>query len=506
MSRPVYNYDEKSAVPETGSEESENNMILMNVGGLMDITTGRWKLGKKGEMILVGGLPPTLGVMGRGNVGKTTLMRSLMLRGASRLVEAGKKPYIETYDTEATHEKDRMNTLAETNYPFKGRNLFREGIWKVVDSITVMGEKWLKNSVAWWEQKAGKDRKKNLIETPILDEDGKPIEMLVPTFHELDSLSDFMTSDIFEILDKSELTDKETKTIYMRLGLHKLRVLLQVCSQAVKSNSYVTIAAQVGDKIEMATGGPPQMPQKQMQYMRVQDKMKGVPPKFEFLPTVVNQVLTSSPAVDGNKCSEYPLHPDDKEEDSTDLNYTNMVCVRSKVGLSGTRFRLLTRQSLGLMFSETEFDYLRNFKAGKDSPIKVSDGGFGLGKVGYRWFCLIYPEGKFSRQELHMKIDEDPKLERAITITAEILQMRTYARMRNLIEYPTIEELYEKLEAEYGWDTLLETRGYWTLNQYEHPLPFLSTLDILRMYHGEYVPYWWKGKKDKVTDDKKVTA
>lgn len=496
MARPVYDIAEVG-LNETSSEESQNNMILLPVGGLMDVTTGRWKIGMRGEMILVGGLPPTLGTTGRGNVGKTTLMRSLMLRASSRLVEAGDKPYIETYDTESTHEKDRMNRIAEQNYPFRGRNLFTLGIWKVVDSITVMGEKWLKNSVKWWEEKIDKtNHKKNVRTTPIMGEDGKPIVMHVPSFHELDSLSDFMTSDIFEILDKSELTDKETKTIYMRLGLHKLRVLLQVCAQAVKSSSFVTIAAQIGDKIEISTGGPPSMPQKEMQYQRLQDKMKGVPDKFTFLPTVVNQVLTSTAAVDGNKCAEYPLSPEDKEDESTDLNYTNMVCIRSKVGLSGTRFKLVVRQSLGLMFSETEFHHLREFKPGKDSKIQLSDGGFGLGKAGYRWFPIIYPEGKFSRQELHTAIDDDPRLERAITITSEILQMRTYAPMRNIIEFPTMEELYEKLEKEYGWDTLLDTRGYWTLNQYTHPLPFLSTLDILRMYHGEYVPYWWTGKKE----------
>ena len=44
----------------------------------------------------------------------------------------------------------------------------------------------------------------------------------------------------------------------------------------------------------------------------------------------------------------------------------------------------------------------------------------------------------------------------------------------------------------YDWNVLLETRGYWTPNQYEHPIPFLSTVDLLKMRVGKYTPYWLK--------------
>lgn len=55
----------------------------------------------------------------------------------------------------------------------------------------------------------------------------------------------------------------------------------------------------------------------------------------------------------------------------------------------------------------------------------------------------------------------------------------------------TPEELRVGLEKKgYKWDVLLNTRGFWTFEEDKHPLPFLSTMDLLRMYHDEYHPYW----------------
>jgi hypothetical protein len=37
---------------------------------------------------------------------------------------------------------------------------------------------------------------------------------------------------------------------------------------------------------------------------------------------------------------------------------------------------------------------------------------------------------------------------------------------------------------------LLNTRGWWTLDNDKQEVPFLSTLDLLRMRKGLYHPYW----------------
>jgi hypothetical protein len=61
----------------------------------------------------------------------------------------------------------------------------------------------------------------------------------------------------------------------------------------------------------------------------------------------------------------------------------------------------------------------------------------------------------------------------------------------------TPKELYEDLiKAGYEWDTLLNTRGWWTHELGEaDELPFLSTMDLLRMRKGLYHPYWLEEDK-----------
>ncbi len=61
--------------------------------------------------------------------------------------------------------------------------------------------------------------------------------------------------------------------------------------------------------------------------------------------------------------------------------------------------------------------------------------------------------------------------------------------------YCTPQELYDDLKAKgFDWDVLLNTRGYWTYLDDPNPLPFLSTMDLLRMRTGEYFPYWMDEK------------
>lgn len=474
---------------ETETKESDNNMILLPVGGLKDIVNGRWKEGMRGEMILIGGLAPTNGYIGKGNTGKTTNMREDTLTAAGRVGEAGIEPRIETHDTEDTHDKDRMQILAEKQPAFEGINMFVQGIWKVTDYASMPSEIWFDLRTKWLkEDKMKKYRKDFEIDTPIKGLDGRPIKMLVPTFTELDSLSDFKTSDIIEMMRKNEIGNSAANTLHARLGLHKLRVLMEICPLATAASDYVTLAAQVGVKMEMASGPMAPKMSKDMQYMKVNEKVKGVPDKFNFLPTIVYQVFNTSQMWDNNKCSEYPKVSSDHEYESTDLNLTYMKVIRNKTGTSGSQISVVVSQRDGVLKDVTEFHFCRTYA---DPSLKKGE-TFGMNRVGHGWQSKMLPGVNFTRNTLRETLAANPKLQRAINITAEIGQMKLL--MRDLIEYPDMDDFVNKIEEEYGWDNLLDTRGYWTLNQYEHPDAYLSSYDLLRMYHGLYVPYWWKGK------------
>ena len=62
----------------------------------------------------------------------------------------------------------------------------------------------------------------------------------------------------------------------------------------------------------------------------------------------------------------------------------------------------------------------------------------------------------------------------------------------------TPKELYEDIKKlGYDWNELLDTRGYWTLDQYKNKVPFLSTVDLLKMRKGIYKPYFIKNPKQE---------
>ena len=62
----------------------------------------------------------------------------------------------------------------------------------------------------------------------------------------------------------------------------------------------------------------------------------------------------------------------------------------------------------------------------------------------------------------------------------------------------TPKELYEDIKKlGYDWNVLLDTRGYWTIDQYTNKVPFLSTVDLLKMRKGLYTPYFLKDNKEK---------
>lgn len=87
-----------------------------------------------------------------------------------------------------------------------------------------------------------------------------------------------------------------------------------------------------------------------------------------------------------------------------------------------------------------------------------------------------------------------------MNITAELCQIHEYwYHMTEDLLSPT--ELFEGVQkAGFDWDFLLEhTRGYWVLEEDPRPLGlFLSTMDLIRIARGLYVPYWWDAEKKEV--------
>ena len=81
-----------------------------------------------------------------------------------------------------------------------------------------------------------------------------------------------------------------------------------------------------------------------------------------------------------------------------------------------------------------------------------------------------------------------------------ILEMAEYkkGRCKYLIAMGCLVQRYydDLIKLGYDWDIILQTRGWWAIKQYSTIIPpFLSSIDLLYMRLGKYIPYWMDENK-----------
>ena len=466
--------------------------VYIPVGCLMDIPTSSLVLGTKGETLYNGGLGQVVGIAGAGNNFKSTLIHYIILSAASKVAEAT-KTYILTYDTEVNISIERLERFAR-EFPSLGEHpiVGEDPIWAVMDKSNIPANKWGDKLFEYMTQKEEDKKSYVTIECMLDPYTRKPMTVPVPTFVEIDSFTEFEAESVTDMLS-GDLDAKDTNTYAMKQGNFKTKFLAQLPGRCPSSSTYIALTAHTGDKVNMGLQ-PWEEPSKKLQFLKNGDSIKSVGSKFSFLTNIAYQAHTGSAFYNqGTKAPEYPKDPNDVMK--CDLNKVILTTLRSKAGPSGVNTEILISQTEGVLPTLTEFHFLRQNKSG--TP------GFGISGNDRSYYLDIYPDVSLSRTTVRSKIDNDPKLRRAINITAELLQLSVYHRdliTTGLMCTPA--ELYEDIKKlGYDWNTLLDTRGYWTFNQYSHPVPYLSTVDLLKMRKGLYKPYWLND--DKKSEDKK---
>ena len=227
-------------------------------------------------------------------------------------------------------------------------------------------------------------------------------------------------------------------------------------------------------------GGGREVPIVKLQHLKNGDKIKGTTDKFTFITHNCYHAFNAKPLInDGTKAPEYPRSSDDNLKLDTDLSIVTIRNLRSKSGMSGMTQALVVSQSKGVLPALTEFHYLRE------------NDYYGLEGSNVNYAPALYPTCKLGRTTVRAKLDEDPMLRRAINIMSEMLQIKSLWRNVPKELMCTPKELYEDLKAKgYDWNVLLSTRGWWTIDNDKHPIPYLSTMDLLMMRKGLYHPYW----------------
>jgi len=456
-------------------------MISIPVGALMDIPTAEWIRGTHDQRIMNGGIGNVTGYVGPGNSGKTTIMRYTALSALSRVYLSVKDDaYYSSYDTELNAHEGRNKHLSCAFDVFKDMDLLKDGIWQITNKAIYSGNKFFAAVKDYLLEKR-KDKKAFRFNTAFLDRDGiSPMKVMHPSFTDMDSLTQFVTDDVEKMIDDTEVGQKEGNTIFMRQGLAKMRMLMEIPSLAASASNYFLFTAHIGKSIVMPAGPMTLPPRKQLQGMRDDEIIKGVSNNFFYLLHNCWLLSTSKPLLNKDtRAPEYPFEPGDEVAGDLDLNITALKQLRGKNGSSGFNIEIIWSQREGVLAGLSEFHYIKRMER------------FGLEGSDRDYALTLLPDVRLSRTKVRKVIRDTPKLQRALEITSQLCQMYEFHRyMKNeLMEIPDLKKKLEDLG--YDWDFILtHTRGWNTLEDETHPLFPFSTYDLCRAANGLYRPYW----------------
>lgn len=450
------------------------------VGGLLDIPAGRFYKGQKNDNVLSGGFTNFIGCGGRGNTFKTTLLLSLCLIVLKRY----DLTKLVVYDAELTFEWARIEDICIA----MGID-FDDLVSQTRLVLTSSGEH---SGNEWWgivrsiSQRRAKDRKRLQVGTPFTSKHGGITKSLPLEMHLLDSMSQLQTDAIEDIYNKNEIDSGAANTDALRGAAIKTRMVMQAPSITTQGGLSLLATAHIGDEMKLDQYAPFKQ---QLMFLKKGLKFKNCPEKFTFLTSICYAIASAEPKLNKDKAAEYPAPGFKGNVGDTDLMELDLIIIRSKHGPSGHNFSLLVSQTEGYLPTLSEYNYL------KDRKDKF--GLLGPEGVHQNYRLALYPDLLIKRNDIREEIGINPKLCRALEITSELCQMYDY-----WVDYPREEvvapsDLYNKLkEMGYDWNLLLDTRGYWTYDHYENPVKPLSTQDLLDMYFGRYVPWWYPNPKD----------
>lgn len=473
-----------------GIPQNKEIRFRANVGGTIDIPTGRWHHGEYGESIMNGGVTLYEGVSGKANNFKTTIVADFVAIILERYTNM--QSSCTWSDQEETSDMGRIASIIVQK---KGFDVFADDPMAIYDLgyITVT-DKGSMPSNKWWEGirnfvDAKVKNKSLMMDSEFADRHGKPISFLLPSVSVIDSISELEGEDVMAIRDKTEIGQKEANMLYMHQGRGKDRLIREAQTVASRGNHFMLMTAQWGeDKADIGASPMSGPKAKKMNTIRQGEKIRGVPDSFLYLPQHVWLINGSENLKDDSRSNaEFPLDFDSSVE-NLDLWRCPTSMIRSKTGLSAFSLDLIVSQKRGFQPTLTEFFNI--FRRKKR---------YGIDGAGQHYSLDLYPELKLQRTEIRTKIDTDPLLRRAINITSEISQIGDYD-VHWSSRIPTMKDLRKKLEADgYDWNILLQTRGWFTFKEFK-PFcdPFLSSMDILKMYYNEYTPYWLEADKKTI--------
>jgi hypothetical protein len=457
---------------------------MFNVGGRFDLITGKWVTMKDGSSVINGGLSQYFAVSGPANSYKSTVLQFFKAQAMDKLCHLA-VPSALTYDTENTYDYSHLSEIISSTDELKHTNVITDSLWMVVSKNLQMLDEFWKTLTDWMAELA-KGRRK-LLSTPMYDVRKRDdFKMPFPPFVSIDSVSEAESTNVEKKNKKLSIGDKKARMYFMDTGFDKARVLTMLGPMAMRAGAFIQLTSHLGDK--NAISGD--IPTKELTDMPVGKILKGVPDKFRYL--LINIFLTKTAVVSKTDANtiRFPITRASKSDKPGDLQTVVTTLVRSKSSISGGVVKAYVSQTYGLQPTLTEL-----------MALKEECNGFGIIGNNTTYAMAIYPEVKMMRTTLRELIASDPKLRRAICITSEMEQTFSRYLFTDAEQVCTPEQLYNDLiEMGYDWDKILQSRGWWTLEDDKHPIPRLTTMDLLNIRIGKYKAPWamatGKGKKN----------
>jgi hypothetical protein len=467
---------------------------MLNVGCLFDIPSGRYYPGKNGESILNGGLANFSGFVGMPNMFKTAL--SLYQLGC--VLNRYSSSNMAANDTENTLSVERIMEHLSQFENLENTDLVEQGRLAFSDATVYVGNEWFEDLKSYSKER--RDDPSNRLTTPFWNHrEGKHLKIPSPSLVFLDSLSGLNTEAVGAMYDKAEIGESGLNMVAMRGAAAKSQMIDQMTGVTVPGGIYALMTAHVGQEHQL---DPYKPNPRRLKFLKQGEKIKKIPENFMFLVGTCYQATHLEVMLDNDKKPEFPRNAEDDLKGDTDLILITVMTLRCKTGPSGVVTQVVVSQSEGVKVGLTEYNHL---KVNNYYGLSDNNGNMAKGKPNYRVDLL--PDITLSRKTIRSKIDESSELRRALTITSEMCQMKyTWHHLEEGV-LCTPKELYEDIKTiGYDWSILLNTRGYWTFEEDNHPLPFLSTMDLLRMRLGLYHPKWYPKKREELNFPKATLA
>lgn len=440
----------------------------------LDICTGQFLKGTKGEWLLDGGAAPVNGISARSGYFKSTTVDRAIV-DMMEIYPGTEYFKMDTENTSTSLERfkryvgnrniDIEDRIHLTN---KGELTFKEYCQMLQD----IGEEKIKHA---------KDYE---IETPFLNSNtGKPLRILMPTFHSLDSISALSTDASLESL-QSGIENKANNTLDMRDANAKTKLLDLFITWAYRYSLVIFITAHIGEKQDLDPSRPTP---KQNQWMSQSEKITKAGRNFLFLPNLSYQITRPRPMVDDQKNPLYPSGEENNDLEKIEINRIDLKVLRGKNNITGTIVPAVMSQHLGILGDLSYYEYLREL----DGKVKSGEyGPSGFLMKGYNRYSPFLGDVSFNRKNIRKICDADYRARRALEL---MFQFNWISRYWNLKNYPfhipkTLEKLVEGINqsSRIVIDDVLESRGYWTYDNNEKRR-YMSIMDILELI-GEPEP------------------